>query len=96
MQLLCDVRQFKTAVLAEEGRNDIVVLATKLAAVGYHVAIRTALGGGAGQECFRNLHHEFLVILCEGENLLVEPHFRCAAPATLQHTACSADGYGSS
>ena len=79
MQLLCDVRQFKAAVLAEEGRSDIVVLATKLAAVGYQVAIRTALGGGSGQECFRNLHHVFLVIGCDKGSLLVEPQFRYSA-----------------
>ena len=65
-------------MLLEEGRSDIVVLATKLAAVGYQVAIRTAIGGGAGQECFRNLRHEFLVIAWDGEDLLVEPQFRHA------------------
>lgn len=76
VQLLSDVRQFKAAVLKEDGRHDIVVLATKLAAVGYDVAIRTAVGGGTGQQCFRNLHHVFLVIFWEGKQLLVEPQFR--------------------
>lgn len=54
-QLLRDVRAFHAAVLREEGRPDTVVLACKLAAVGYAVRIRTALGGGAGQACFHNL-----------------------------------------
>ena len=76
LQLLSDVRQFKAAVLQEDGRNDIVVLATKLAAVGYNVAIRTAVGGGVGQQCFRNLHHEFLIIFWESKPLIVEPSFR--------------------
>lgn len=88
-RLLSDVQQFKAAVFEEEGRSDIVVLATKLAAIGYQVAIRTALGGGTGQECFRNLHHEFLVIAPDSDDLLVEPLFReqfCISSATREYT----------
>ncbi len=55
MQLLRDVRAFQAAILREEGRPDTVVLACKLAAVGWSVTMRTALGGGAGQACFHNL-----------------------------------------
>jgi uncharacterized protein (TIGR01615 family) len=47
--------------------------------VGYHVTVRTALGGGPS--CFRNLRHEFLTVLAnEGEfkdsTLIVDPLFR--------------------
>ena len=45
-QLLRDVRAFLSAIVREEGKADAVVLASKLAAVGYHLTIRTALGGG--------------------------------------------------
>jgi len=55
LQLLRDVRAFQAAILREEGRPDTVVLACKLAAVGWSVTMRTALGGGAGQACFHNL-----------------------------------------
>ena len=79
MQLAQDVSAFKALVLAEEGRQDIVVLASKLAAVGYRVSLRTAVGGGAGQEAFRNLHHEFLLITrsdVHTTQYLVDPNFR--------------------
>ena len=57
LQLLRDVRAFQAAILREEGRPDTVVLACKLAAVGWSVTMRTALGGGAGQACFHNLRY---------------------------------------
>ena len=66
-------------MLAEEGRQDIVVLASKLAAVGYRVSLRTAVGGGTGQEAFRNLHHEFLLITrgsMHTSEYIVDPNFR--------------------
>ena len=47
-QLLRDVRVSARAVLREEDQPDTVILAAKLANVGYRVAVRTALGGGAG------------------------------------------------
>lgn len=37
-------------------------LASKLTRLGYHVHIRTALGGGDGYECLRNLRHIFLCV----------------------------------
>jgi uncharacterized protein (TIGR01615 family) len=49
------------------------------AQVGYHVTVRTAIGGGPS--CFRNLRHEFVTVLSnEGEfkdsTLIVDPLFR--------------------
>lgn len=77
-KLLRDVRAFKKAVLREEGAADTVVLATKLANVGYTLTLRKALGGGAA--CFRNLRHEFLVVRgsgdYEGISYIVEPAFK--------------------
>ena len=79
LQLLQDVRRFKAAVLKEEGSLDMVVLATRLAAVGYRVSIRTAVGGGAGQDCFHNLHYTFLLVTgeaCyESTEYIVDPCF---------------------
>ena len=83
-QLLRDVRAFLSAIVREEGRPDTVVLASKLAAVGYRLTIRTALGGGAGRSCFHNLHHEFLLVMGDPEfgtpqdkEFIVDPNFRC-------------------
>lgn len=80
MQLLQDVRSYKKRLISEEGHVDIVVLATHLAAIGYRVAVRTALGGGTGQECFHNLHYEFLLVTDEHSilELIVDPRFRQA------------------
>ena len=69
--------------MREEGKADAVVLASKLAAVGYHLTIRTALGGGTGRSCFHNLHYEFLLVSGDPEfgtpqdkEFIVDPHFR--------------------
>ncbi len=51
LQLARDVRCYHAAVLEEEGRVDVVVLASRLAYVGYDVTVRTALG----EFCFRVL-----------------------------------------
>ncbi len=86
-QLLRDVTAFQAAILAEEGAPDTVVLASKLAAVGYRLTIRTALGGGPGRSCFQNLRHEFLLVWGDPDcgpgapqdrEFIVDPHFRCA------------------
>ncbi len=90
-QLLRDVRAFLSAIVREEGKADAVVLASKLAAVGYHLTIRTALGGGAGRSCFHNLHYEFLLVSGDPEfgtpqdkEFIVDPHFRyCPCPYNL-------------
>ena len=77
------MRAFQAAILREEGRPDTVILASKLAAVGYHLTIRTALGGGPGRACFHNLHHEFLLVSSDPEygavqdrDIIIDPHFR--------------------
>ena len=56
-----------------------MVLASRLATVGYRVAIRTAVGGGPGQRCFRNLCYEFLLVSSFDSNAVqyvVDPKFR--------------------
>ena len=86
-QLLRDVVAFQATILREEGAPDTVVLASKLAAVGYQLTIRTALGGGPGRSCFQNLRHEFLLVWGDPDcgagtpqdrEFIVDPHFRCA------------------
>ncbi|PNW71197.1 hypothetical protein CHLRE_16g693819v5 [Chlamydomonas reinhardtii] len=76
-KLLRDVRYF----LKEESDTDVILLATKLSAVGYSVNVRTALGGGGTAGCFRNLRHEFLTVRGRGvgeeaAEFIVEPRFR--------------------
>jgi len=78
-RLLDDVRYYKRALLREEGQVDIVLLASRLATVGYRVAIRRAVGGGRGQHCFRNLCYEFLLVSSPDANAVqhvVDPKFR--------------------
>jgi len=50
--------------------NDLTCsdLAKVLEGMGYGVTIRTALGGGEGADCLRNLRHNFLVIRVPGES----------------------------
>ena len=72
------MRDFTAITVAEEGCADPVVLASKLAAVGYRVAIRTAVGGGTGQDAFHNLNHTFLLITKGDLHLtdyLIDPNF---------------------
>lgn len=76
LQLLRDVCWLNQATLREDGRLDIVVLASKLVNMGYKVAIRTALGGGSGQDCFHNLNHEFLVVTTRQQQLFVDCAFK--------------------
>ena len=44
LQLARDARYYHAATLEEEGRADVVILASRLAGVGYDVTLRTALG----------------------------------------------------
>ena len=62
--------------MREDGKHDAVVLASKLVNIGYRVAVRTAMGGGAGQDCFHNLHHEFLIIAERHQEVIVDCHFK--------------------
>lgn len=74
--MLRDVCWLHRATLQEDGKLDIVVLASKLVNMGYKVSIRTAVGGGSGQECFHNLHHEFLVVSTRQQQLIVDCSFK--------------------
>lgn len=56
-------------------------VAARLFSMGYRVQIRTALGGGAGGECLRNLRHTFLCCspsqtVKSGGWFVVDMHFR--------------------
>lgn len=57
---------------------DIVILASHLATIGYKVALRTAVGGGPGQNCFRNLCYQFLLVSGDDNpvEIVVDPKFR--------------------
>lgn len=58
----------------------VVELADTLRRLGYRVKLRTALGGGWGGACLRNLRHSFLAVTVEGPNggtqLVVDPRFK--------------------
>eukprot|EP00891_Asterochloris_glomerata_P001866 jgi/Astpho2/1866/Aster-00391 len=77
-RVLRDLSVLKRRMVREDGTWDIVVIASRLAAMGHQVALRTALGGGRGQECFHHLHHEFLVVTTPGtqDELILDPSFR--------------------
>lgn len=81
LQLLRDVLLFRDVLVAEEGEVDGVVLASKLTAAGYRVAVRQALGGGSGVQVFSNLRHSFLLVTappectCAGNDFIVEVGF---------------------
>eukprot|EP00878_Enallax_costatus_P002300 GHUV01002475.1.p1 GENE.GHUV01002475.1~~GHUV01002475.1.p1 ORF type:complete len:344 (+),score=116.81 GHUV01002475.1:340-1371(+) len=77
LRLQRDVRRLMR-LLSREDSVDIVVLASRLALVGYNISVRTALGGGPS--CFRNLRHEFLSVTGTDEyketELIVDPNFK--------------------
>lgn len=76
VQLLRDVCWLNRATMHEDGKLDTVVLASKLVNMGYKVSIRTAVGGGSGQDCFHNLHHEFLIVSVRQQQLIVDCTFK--------------------
>lgn len=61
-------------------RDDIAKLVQKLTGLGYRVHLRSALGGGEGGECLRNLRHSFLCCTVPSQNsavrYIVDPHFK--------------------
>ncbi|KXZ50391.1 hypothetical protein GPECTOR_16g564 [Gonium pectorale] len=77
-ELQRDVLQIYALLPVLEPESMLVVLAAQLRGRGYDVRIRVALGGG--NECFRSLRHEFLVVRGTGEyegmELIVEPALR--------------------
>jgi uncharacterized protein (TIGR01615 family) len=62
--------------LQREGADcDAVVLALRLALVGYQASVRQAIGGGSA--CFRNLRHEFINVRApNAEEYIVELNFK--------------------
>ncbi len=76
LQLARDVQCLAYAVGREDSRHDAVLLASKLVNIGYKVAIRSAMGGGPGQYCFQNQHHEFLIIAERHQNTIIDCHFK--------------------
>lgn len=76
LRLARDVRWLSQATYREDGRRDAVVLASKLVNIGYTVAVRTAMGGGPGQDCFHNLHHEFLIVAERHQETIIDCHFK--------------------
>lgn len=87
-QLLEDLRFCKAMVLRECGRCDVATVAAKLAVCGYRVAVRTALGGGQGQDCFQHLHHVLLMVTPPegGPALIADPSFRSSFQLSEMHT----------
>lgn len=67
---------FNHTTVKEDGKHDTIVLASKLVNIGYKVAVRTAMGGGPGQDCFHNLHHEFLVVTEHDQEIFIDCHFK--------------------
>lgn len=49
-----------------DSMQSLNALASRLRSLGHPVSIRTALGGGWGGECLRNLRHSFLVCTVTG------------------------------
>jgi uncharacterized protein (TIGR01615 family) len=88
VQLQADVERFARQCYLEEGKYDTVILASKLAGVGYRVTTREAVGGGT--DFLHNLRHTFLFVLGETSTpespslTLVEPclrdHFEISSP----------------
>jgi uncharacterized protein (TIGR01615 family) len=75
LQLARDVR---LVCAAGASAPDAVALAEALTALGRAALVREALGGGRGQDCFRNLANVFVLVEdpASGEELIVEPRFR--------------------
>ena len=57
----------ETAAAEQAGKPfDAARLAERLRALGLGATARTALGGGGGRECLRNLRHTFVVCSVQG------------------------------
>lgn len=59
-----------------QGPVDVQLLASWLSRQGYKIHVRTALGGGSGQDCLRNLRHTFLTCHLPGKpsKMLISGH----------------------
>lgn len=71
--------QLVQRLLSDNGERqglNIFEVADGLRKLGHAVTIRSALGGGGGNECLRNLRHRFLT--CRGQGvLLVQAYLVC-------------------
>lgn len=66
--------QLVQRLLSDNGERqslDIFEVADGLRKLGHAVTIRSALGGGGGNECLRNLRHRFLT--CRGQGVFLVP-----------------------
>lgn len=65
--------QLVQRLLSDNGERqglDIFDVAEGLRKLGHAVTIRSALGGGGGNECLRNLRHRFLTCRAQGKLLV--------------------------
>ena len=68
--------QLVQRLLVESGERqglDVFEVAEGLRKLGHAVTIRSALGGGGGNECLRNLRHRFLTCRMQGKDLWPVP-----------------------
>lgn len=75
--------QLVQRLLSDNGERqnlDIFEVAEGLRKLGHAVTIRSALGGGGGNECLRNLRHRFLT--CRAQGMLLVQQFAASAPVT--------------
>ena len=67
-------------LLSENGTQqglDIYEVAEGLRKLGHAVTLRSALGGGGGNECLRNLRHSFLTCRMQGTLPACSISFHC-------------------
>eukprot|EP00798_Chlamydomonas_sp_ICE-L_P023284 gene23284-30519_t len=77
---------------------DAPELAELLSDSGYSVTARTALGGGEGSDCLRNLRHSFVIAeppgCQEGSRIIIDPQFKAqfviAKPTERYSAICNA------
>ena len=67
---------------------DILEVAEGLRKLGHTITIRSALGGGGGNECLRNLRHRFLTCRVQGRLLAKLPFSRVMHTITVRICCC--------
>ena len=90
--------QLVQRLLSDSGERqglDIFEVAEGLCKLGHAVTIRSALGGGGGNECLRNLRHRFLT--CRAQGMLLVQQFAASHPVTAESkcnllSVCVLDG----
>ena len=73
MQLLHAAQSWSCA---NKGNEDVVELANNLRDAGYKITICTARHAGAGSDCSCHLQHEFLMVLFEHEEIILDCKFK--------------------